>query len=204
MELVRVQILLKLNEYLDEMWPLSTMLSYIKFLGEILKNISLLRSWRPSEVDEIKIGCSGWNFRCIQSVMKILKRTTSTSLLNSHFQTIVKGQSEYTWQMWCVVLFFFGRWNVFVHFASGLFCFSWRNKDNNWSMCSASGMSYNLGVQEVHNTRSSKGKCFGSTPSTPQFHQIVCTLQCIVVSDSLKINHLSVVTPVDQHDNWIR
>ena len=88
----------------------------------------------------------------------------STSLLNSHFQTIVRGQSEYTWQMWCVVLYFFGRWNVFVHFASGLFYFSWRNKDNNWSMCSASGMSENLRVQEVHNTRSSKGTCFCSTP----------------------------------------
>ena len=43
----------------------------------------------------------------------------------------------------------------------------------------------------IQGLQSSKGTCFGSTPSTPQFHQIVCTLQCSVVSDSLKINHLS-------------
>ena len=140
------------------------------------------------EVVEAKWGWwnQNWLFRLefpLQSVMKIQKRTISTSVLNSHFQTIIRGQSESTWLMWCVVLFFFGRWNVFC-----AFCFSWRNKDNNWSMCSAGGMSENLGVHEVIQGLQ-KEHVLVLHLAPPSFTKLF--VHYSVVANSLKINHLS-------------
>ena len=54
---------------------------YIKNVVEILKNIALLRSWRPSEVDGNKIDCSDLNLRYnllwkFKSVQKTINKIT--------------------------------------------------------------------------------------------------------------------------------